>query len=92
MIIRILGQGQFKLDGKHLDKLNKIDNEIVEHVSKGNKAEFHKDLAKLLTIIKEEGEPLDPVEIVASDIIIPPGDMSMSEAQKTFCGEGLIKG
>lgn len=92
MIIRILGEGQFRLDGKHLDKLNKIDNEIVGHVSKGNRAEFHKDLAKLIAIIKEEGEPLDPVEIVPSDIIIPPGDMSIAEAKKIFCGEGLIEG
>jgi hypothetical protein len=91
MIIRILGEGQFRLDDKHLDKLNKIDNEIVEHVSKGNKAEFRKDLAKLISIIKEEGEPLDPVEIVSSDIIIPPGDMSIAEAKKVFCGPGLIK-
>lgn len=91
MIIRILGEGQFKLDDQHLDKLNKIDNEIVEHVSKGNKAEFRKDLAKLISIVKEEGEPLDPVEIVSSDIIIPPGDMSIAEAKKVFCGPGLIK-
>lgn len=92
MIIRILGEGQFKLDDKHLDRLNKIDNEIVEHVSKSNKVEFRKDLAKLITIIKKEGEPLDPVEIVPSDIIIPPGDMSIAEAKKVFCGQGLIEG
>ncbi|MDD4653381.1 MAG: hypothetical protein PHQ34_14260, partial [Methanothrix sp.] len=92
MIIRILGEGQFKLDGKHLDALNKIDNQIVEHVSKGNKAEFHKDMAKLISIIKEKGEPLDPAMIISSDIIIPPGDMSIAEAKKVFCGQGLIEG
>ena len=91
MIIRILGEGQFKLDDKHLDRLNRIDNEIVEHVSRGNKVEFSKDLAKLISIIKEEGEPLNPVEIVSSDVIIPPGDMSIAEAKKVFCGQGLIK-
>lgn len=91
MIIRILGEGQFKLDDKHLDRLNGIDNEIVEHVSRGDKVEFRKDLAKLISIIKEEGEPLDPVEIVSSDVIIPPGDMSIAEAKKVFCGQGLIK-
>ncbi len=29
MIARILGIGQFKLDDRHLDSLNKVDNEIV---------------------------------------------------------------
>ena len=38
MIIRILGDGQFRLDDNLLDRVNKIDNKIVNHVSKGNKA------------------------------------------------------
>lgn len=92
MIIRILGEGQFRLDDEHLDRLNKIDNELVKHVSKGNSAGFRRDLAKLISIVKEQGEPLDPVEIVSSDIIIPSGDLSIEEAKRVFCGEGLIKG
>ena len=39
MIIRILGEGQFRLDDNLLDRVNKIDNQIVIHVSKGNKEE-----------------------------------------------------
>ena len=34
MIIRVLGIGQFRLDDQHLDSLNRVDNNIVEHVSK----------------------------------------------------------
>ena len=92
MIIRILGEGQFRLDDEHLEGLNKIDNELVKHVSKGNSAGFHRDLARLISIVKEQGEPLDPVEIVSSDIIIPSGDLSIEEAKRVSCGEGLIKG
>ena len=92
MIIRILGEGQFRLDDNLVNKVNKIDNQIVDHVQKGNKAEFHRELAKLISTVKELGEPLDPVEIIPSDIIIPPGDLSLEEARKVFCDEGLIKG
>ncbi len=92
MIIRILGEGQFRLDDNLVNKVNKIDNQIVDHVQKGNKAEFHRDLARLISTVKELGEPLDPVEIIPSDIIIPPGDLSLEEARKVFCDEGLIKG
>jgi hypothetical protein len=92
MIIRILGEGQFRLDDSQIGKVNKIDNQIVDHVQKGNKAEFHRDLAKLISTVKELGEPLDPVEIMPSDIIIPPEDLSLEEARKVFCDEGLIKG
>ncbi|OPY55228.1 MAG: hypothetical protein A4E49_00529 [Methanosaeta sp. PtaU1.Bin112] len=92
MIIRILGEGQYRLDDSLVQKINKIDNRIVDHVSKGSKAEYVRDLANLISTIKELAEPLDPVEILPSDIIIPPSDLSFEEARKVFCDEGLIKG
>jgi PspA-Associated protein len=91
MIIRILGEGQFRVDDKLLDRLNKIDNEIVDHVAKGDKVMFKKGMDKLIAIVKEQGEPLDPVDIVQSGLIIPPGDLSFEEAKKIFSGHGLIK-
>ena len=92
MIVRILGEGQFRLDDSQIGKVNKIDNQIVEHVQKSNKAEYRRELAKLISTVKELGEPLDPVEILPSDIIIPPEDLSLEEARKVFCEDGLIKG
>ncbi len=92
MIIRILGIGQFKLDDRHIDILNKIDNQIVEHVSKGREKEFRADLAKIISMIQEKGEAIDPAEIISSDIIVPPADMTLEEARQVFSGEGLIKG
>ena len=92
MIIRILGEGQFRLDDNLLDRVNKIDNKIVNHVSGGNKVEFARDLANLISTVKELAQPIDPREIIPSDIIIPPSDLSFEEARQVFCGEGLIKG
>jgi hypothetical protein len=92
MIIRILGEGQFRLDDSFLEQVNRIDNKIVDHVSHGNKIEYSKDLANLIATVKELAKPLDPVEILPSDIIIPQSDMSFEEARQVFCGEGLIKG
>ena len=92
MIVRILGIGQFKLDDRHIDSLNKIDNQIVEHVSKGREKEFRKDLVKIISMIQEKGEAMDPAEIISSDIIVPPEDMTLDEARQVFSGEGLIKG
>jgi hypothetical protein len=91
MIVRILGEGQFRMDERHLDSLNKIDNKIVLHVSNADPVEFRKDLVRFINTVKEEGEPLDPVEIVQSDLIIPPEDLSIEEAKKIFSGHGLIK-
>jgi hypothetical protein len=91
MIIRILGEGQFRLDDKHMNDLNKIDNRIVDHVNKGDQTAFRKDLDKLISTVKDLGEPLDPVEIVQSDLIFPPEDLSFEEAKRVFSGDGIIK-
>jgi hypothetical protein len=92
MIIRILGEGQYQLDDGLLEKLNVMDNRIVGHVSKGDKAGFAKDLAGLISTVREHGKPLDPAEIQPSDVIIPISDMTIEEAKAVFSGEGLIKG
>ena len=91
MIVRILGQGQYKVDGSLIDKLNAIDNHIVDHVTKGDQDGFRRDLAKLISVVKEKDEPLDPVDIVQSDIIVPPEDLTFEEASNIFGGRGLIE-
>lgn len=91
MIIRILGDGQYRVDSCLLDDLNRIDNKIVEHVGKGDQKKFKKDLGQMISTIKEKGEPLDPVEILPSDIIVPPEDLTLEEARRVFSGHGLIE-
>ncbi len=90
MIIRIMGTGQYKVDSCLLDELNVIDNKIVELVSKGNEGEYKKELARLISKVRDSGEPLDPSSIVKSDIIIPPEDLTLEEAKRVFSGYGLI--
>jgi hypothetical protein len=91
MIVRIMGQGQYKVDAELMDKLNAIDNRIVAHVSRGDEAGFRKDLALLISTILEKGQPLDKMSILSSDIIVPPEDLTLKEATKIFSGQGLIR-
>ncbi len=91
MIIRIMGEGQYRVSSSILDDLNVIDNRIVDQVTKNDEAGFKEELSKLISTIKAEGEPLDPAEIVESDIIVPPGDLTLDEAKRVFSGCGLIE-
>ncbi|VVB64606.1 Uncharacterised protein [uncultured archaeon] len=91
MIIRILGEGQFRMDDKHIGDLNKIDNRIVNHVKEGDQIAFREDLDKLISTVKDLSEPLDPVDIIQSDLIFPPEDLSFEEAKRVFSGDGIIK-
>jgi hypothetical protein len=91
-IVRIMGQGQFTVDSKTLKKLNDMDNAIVELVSKerSDDFEFKKRLAELNNMVVKNGKPLDPREIIKSDIILPSADLSIDEAKRLFRGEGVI--
>jgi hypothetical protein len=71
--------------------LNVIDNRIVDYVGKENESGFKTELTKLISTVKEKGKPIDDAEIVESDLIIPPEDMTLEEATEIFGGEGLIE-
>jgi hypothetical protein len=91
-IVRIMGQGQFTVDGKTLKKLNDIDNALVKLVSseRSDDLEFKKRLTELNNMVVKNGKPLDPHEIIKSDIILPSADLSIDEAKRLFRGEGVI--
>jgi hypothetical protein len=91
-IVRIMGHGQFTVDSRTLKKLNDIDHAIVELVKSGrsDNIEFKKRLSELSNMVVENGRPLDPREIIKSDIILPSADLSVDEAKKLFQGEGVI--
>jgi hypothetical protein len=91
-IVRIMGHGQFTVDSKTLKKLNDIDTAIVKLVSteRSDDFEFKRRLAELSDTVVRNGKPLDPREIIKSDIILPSADLSIDEAKRLFRGEGVI--
>jgi hypothetical protein len=91
-IVRIMGQGQFTVDNSTLKRLSELDDSIVQLVSKdrSDDNEFRNRLTDLTRIVESKGKPLDPKEIIQSDIILPSTDLSVDEAKKLFMGEGVI--
>lgn len=94
MIVRLMGEGQYEIDEKHLDAVNKIDNNIVKIVNGGDEEavtiSFLAEFKKLTDYVRKNGKKIPDEIIKPSDIIIPPGDLTLAEARKIFKGEGLI--
>jgi hypothetical protein len=44
----------------------------------------------MLTMVENDGEEVGDDELVSSDVILPPRDISFEEACAEFTGEGLI--
>ena len=90
MIVRIAGEGQFKMPDDQVERLNELDNAAVAAVENGNEGEFHDLWGKMLELVRSSGEPVADDELVGSDVILPPADTTFAEAAAEFTGEGLI--
>jgi len=90
MIVRIMGEGQYRLSEETIARVNGLDNAAVAAVDSGDEDAFHAAFEELLDIIRKDGEHLGDEEIETSDVIVPPADTSFEEAAAEFTGEGLI--
>jgi hypothetical protein len=90
MIIRIATEGQYKVSGQLVDKLNEIDDRIVDVVASGDEGGFRSLLGQMLTLVHEGGVAVADDELVSSDLILPSPDTTLDEAQKLFTGAGII--
>ena len=89
MIVRISGEGQYRLDDSHHDKLDELDNAVVAAVDADDEDQFHAAFEELLAFVRG-GEHLADDDLSASDHILPPADLTFPEAREEFTGEGLI--
>lgn len=92
MIFRILHEGQFRVHGGDIDRINEIDNQLVSATANGDEAQFQKLLQQLFKTVHECGTPVPVDEFVESDVILPSEDATMDEVQHLFAGEGLVPG
>ena len=92
MIVRISTEGQYEVGDEHAHELNKLDNQAVAACEAADEAEFRQTFGRLLELVRANGRPVSNDDLVASDLILPPPDVSLEEATREFSGEGLIPG
>ena len=89
MIVRVLGEGQWRVDDGLRARLDELDDEVAAAVRAGDEAALRKGLAELAEAVRR-GERLPDDDLSASDAIVPPEDLSLAEARELLSGEGLI--
>jgi hypothetical protein len=92
VIVRILGEGQFRVDDSAAAELNRLDTELEAAVDHGNEAAFTAALTSLLAQVRAQGSPLPPDILEPSELILPAQDSSMADVRKLLTDEGLIPG
>jgi hypothetical protein len=90
VIVRISGEGQFRLPNGDAERLNELDNRAVNAVEQGDETGFRELWSQMLELVASDGNALADDELVESDVILPPRDVTFEEAKGEFTGEGLI--
>ncbi|HLT19425.1 MAG TPA: hypothetical protein VKZ96_08220 [Thermomicrobiales bacterium] len=92
MIVRIIGEGQYRLDDALIEDLNALDERLQEYLEAGDEAHFSALLHQMAQHVRHRGTPLADDELVQSDAILPPGDATLDEVLALLGDEGLIPG
>ncbi|MER6440317.1 MULTISPECIES: PspA-associated protein PspAA [unclassified Streptomyces] len=92
MIVRIMGEGQVRLDDGHLTELNKLDDELLAEVEGGDEAGFRRTLTALLDAVHRLGTPLPDDALEPSGLILPSPEATLAEVREMLDDDGLIPG
>lgn len=92
MIVRIMGEGQVRLDDSRFTQLNVLDDELLAAIESGDEEEFRRTLGALLDEVRRLGEPLADASLEPSELILPSMDASLDEVRRMLHDDGLIPG
>jgi hypothetical protein len=90
VIVRLLGEGQFRVDDSLIGRLNELDTEVEKAVAAGDERALWSGLQALADAVREHGVKLADDDLSPSDAVIPPEDLSLEEAQELLQNEGFI--
>jgi hypothetical protein len=89
MIVRIFTEGQYRLPDDQRERLQELDNEVIDVCRNGDEQRFRESYDRLLEFVRS-GQRLSDDELEGSDLMLPPPDITFEEAKSEFTGEGLI--
>jgi len=90
MIVRIATEGQYELTDGELPALEELDRAVLDACKAGDEPRFREVYARMLELVRTQGRPLGDEELAPSELILPPPDVTLEEAQREFTGEGLL--
>lgn len=92
MIVRILGEGQWRVKDADVRDLNTLDDQVEQAVTANDQEQLSTVLHQLLDRVRGIGTRVPDEEILDSDLILPAADSTVSDVHALLSDseEGLI--
>mgnify|MGYP001346001715 CR=1 FL=1 len=92
MIVRISGEGQYRLDDTTIEELNQLDAALESALEADDDAAFAAALGAMLDRVRAAGVELADEELLESDVILPAAEATADEVRAVLKSDGLIPG
>ena len=90
MIVRLMGEGQYRVDDSLRERLNELDDKAGAALEEGDEIELDQILDQMFQLVRGEGEKLADDDLSPSDAVVPPSDMTLEESRQLMSQEGFI--
>jgi hypothetical protein len=90
LIVRLMGEAQYRVDDGLRERLDALDAEAMSALEAANEGELDAKLDEMWELVRSEGERLPDEDLSTSDVLIPPSDLTLEETSKLFSEDGLI--
>ena len=90
MIVRLMGEGQYRVDNSLRDELNELDDRATAAAAAGDETALDQALEQMFELVKQNGEPLADDDLSPSDALVPPSDLTLEETKELMTDEGFI--
>ena len=92
MIVRIMGEGQLRVDDSAASELNELDAKLEATVERNDEPAFNSALEELLARVRTLGSPVDLEALDSSELILPAEGSTLAEVRQLLTGDGLLPG
>ena len=90
MIVRLMGEGQYRIDDGAREQLNELDDRALAALEQDDEPALDGFLDEMWRVVRDRGERLPDEDLSPSDLVIPPSDLTLEETRRLFSEEGLV--
>ena len=90
MIVRLMGEGQYRVEDSARERLNELDDQALTALEQDDEPALDDRLDEMWQVVRDRGERLADDDLSSSDLVIPPSDLTLEETRKLFSDDGLV--